>query len=136
MSEKRTRASDRQGEPSSQNPRPEGISANNVQGSTASGDEKQANIGTKNPNEVEAVKSNGSATSPPTPSEDAKNEKTTFYGMVYSLSKRGRGYLFSQLVLAIPSVVLILFGFKAFPSSSPLVTFIEQHPVGSPIIGG
>ena len=136
MSEKRTGASDRQEETSSQNPRPEGVPANNAQGSTPSGDETQANIGTKNPNEVEAVKSDGSATSPPTPSASAKNEKTSFYGVVYSLSKRGRGYLFSQLVLAIPSLVLIFLGFKPFPSSSPLVTFIEQHPVGSPIIGG
>lgn len=136
MPGKKTRASDRRKEQPSQNTQPKRNPSNKVPRSTTSGGKTQAGTIARSTNEGSTVSSDGNTTSPTTPSNSVNKERATLYGWVYSLSKRGRGYLVKQLVLILPSIVLVLFGFKELPRSVPLFTFIEHHPIGSPIIGG
>ncbi len=54
---------------------------------------------------------------------------------VFPSSKTAREYMAKKLPLVIPSVILTLLGFKQLPQSIPLLNFIKDHRVVSPIIG-
>src|SRR5437868_8324728 len=71
-----------------------------------------------------------------TPNASEHKGSTTLYGRLYSLAKRGRTYLVTQLGIILPSIILMLLGFKELPQSIPLLTIVKQYPVGSPVIGG
>jgi hypothetical protein len=96
-------------------------------GNTAQHSKDEASTVSRGGNNVNVV---------PTSTASEHKGSTTLYGRVYSLAKRGRGYLVTQLGLILPSIILLLLGFKELPRSVPLLNIIEQHPVGSPIIGG
>src|SRR6266516_107009 len=135
MPGKKTRASDRRKGHPSQNTQQKRVPPNKEPESTPSGGETKVDSVARN-SETSAVSSAGNTTSPIPPSNSVSKARASFYGWVYSLTKRGRGYLVKQLALILPSIVLVLLGFKELPHSVPLVTVIEQHPIGSPIIGG
>lgn len=60
---------------------------------------------------------------------------TTLYAFFYYQLKRWRNYLFTKLPLIIPSILLMLLGFKELPKSVPLFNIMSQYPITSPIIG-
>lgn len=60
---------------------------------------------------------------------------TMLYGYVYRLSRVAQRYMIKTLPLIIPSVVLMLLGFKQLPSNIPLLNLAKEHRVASPIIG-
>ena len=139
MPRKRTRASDGgrgQRKNPSQNRQQKGIPSNEEPGSRTSEGEMKADLVARSTNGASAVSSEGSTASPTIPSDSEDKGKTSFYGRVYSLSKRGRRYLVTQLGVILPSIILMLLGFKELPKSIPLLTIVKQYPVGSPIVGG
>src|SRR6266496_612587 len=70
------------------------------------------------------------------PNSSQDKEQITVSTWIYSLSFRWRKYLIAQIPLLLPSVILMLLGFKDLPKSVPLFRVFSQHPVASPIIGG
>lgn len=76
---------------------------------------------------------------PTNSSSDEQKRSTTLYGRIYNLSKRSRVYLVKNATLALPgiivSIILMLLGIKETPKTVPLFIIVEQHPVGSPLIG-
>ena len=59
-----------------------------------------------------------------------------FYSYVYKLSKTGHQYVLKKLPLIIPSIILLLLGFKQWPQNDPILNFASEHRGASPIIGG
>jgi hypothetical protein len=114
--------------------------SNNAKENTTAESETQASTAANSTNNAGVnAASNVSPTTPSADENTASSENkgsTTFYGWLYKMTRRGRKYLVAQLGLVLPSIVLMLLGFKDLPRSVPLVNIIEQHPVGSPIVGG
>src|SRR5437588_6812914 len=83
---------------------------------------------------VTSASSNQSKTEVSSVPAPANKVHTMLYRYVYRLSKAAQGYVIKNLPLIVPSVVLMLLGFKQLPSSIPLLNFDRDHRVASPII--
>lgn len=100
---------------------------------------KDANEGRtalKNKKDVSTSSSDENQEQESTPPGSGNKGSITFYRRVHEVSKRGRKYLIHRLPLIVPSLILMLLGFKEIPQKIPLLDIAKQHPVGTPIIGG
>jgi len=112
---------------------------NNKQENTPSGSETsetKASTVSSSTNKASAVVNAESNVNLATTPDSENKGSTTFYGRVHEASKQGRKYLIQRLPLVVPSLILMLLGFKEIPQKVPLFDIAKQHPVGTPIIGG
>jgi hypothetical protein len=84
---------------------------------------------------VTSASNNQSKTEESSVPAPANKVHTMLYRYVYRLSKAAQGYMIKTMPLIIPSVVLMLLGFKQLPSNIPLLNLAKEHRVASPIIG-
>lgn len=96
--------------------------------------QKEANTSSTDTSRNEASSDQSKASTSSAPAS-ANKGKTSLYGHIYQLSKTARGYVVKQLPLILPSLLLMLLGFKQLPQSIPLFDIAKGHRVASPIIG-
>jgi hypothetical protein len=114
--------------------------------STASTSDNKVSAVSKDMNEVRTAPKSEKSISTSSSDENQEQESTfpgsenkrgtIFYRRVHEVSKRGRKYLIQRLPLIIPSLILMLLGFKEIPQKIPLLDIAKKYPVGTPIIGG
>jgi hypothetical protein len=113
-----------------------GTSARKSEAATSSTAQSKVNTSAPTtPTAVTSASSNQSKTEISSVPASTDKGNTTLYGHVYQLSKAAQGYVIKKLPLIIPSVVLMLLGFKQLPSNIPLLNLAREHRVASPIIG-
>ena len=113
-----------------------GTSARKSKAATSSTAQSKVNMpAPTTPTAVTSASSNQSKTGVSSVPAPANKVQTILYRYVYRLSKAAQGYVLKNLPLIVPSVILMLLGFKQLPSSIPLLNFAREHRVASPIIG-
>jgi hypothetical protein len=113
-----------------------GTSARKSEAATSSTDQSKVDASAPTtPTAVTSASSNQSKTEVSSVPAPANKVHTMLYQYVYRLSKAAQGYVIKNLPLIIPSVVLMLLGFKQLPSNIPLLNLASEHRVASPIIG-
>ncbi len=113
-----------------------GTSARKSEAATSSTAQSKVNTSAPTkPTAVTSASSNQSKTEVSSVPAPANKVPTILHRYIYRLSKAAQGYVKKNLLLIVPSVVLMLLGFKQWPSNIPLLNFAREHRVASPIIG-
>jgi hypothetical protein len=115
--------------------RAKGTSARKSKAATSSTTQSKANTPAHTTPAVTSASSNQSKTGVSSVPAPANKAHTILHRHVYRLSKAAQGYAKKNLPLIVPSIILMLLGFKQLPSSIPLLNFAREHRVASPIIG-